>query len=131
MTTTSEKFTGQRQPNYCTLPKLDVEILPDVLICENCRREIVRVSVPVDNGRGHGWGEGIWVHADDPEGYEIFPIGTWPRVKGTSEHYVAPATRCRYCHTSDPAEVTFVRAAYSDETRCSRCGGVHGFGIGD
>lgn len=131
MTTTLETFAGQRAGNYCTMPRLDVEILPDVLLCGHCGEEIVRMEVPLDNGRLYTWTESVWVHAVDPEAFEVFPVGAYPRVKGTSDHYVTPTLRCPYCHTNDPDEVTFVRAAYSDETRCTRCGGVNGFGIGD
>lgn len=131
MSTTLENFAGQRADNYCTMPRLDVEILTDVHVCARCRCEIALVTVSLDNGRGYSWTEHVWVHASDPEAFEVRPVGSFPRVKGTSDHFVDPATRCRYCHTVEPSEVTFVHAAYSDETRCTRCGGVHGFGIGD
>ena len=131
MTTTFEVFADRRAGNYSTMPRLDVEVLPDVHLCRGCGQEIAPVRVPVDNGQGYTWTEQAWVHAGDPQGFDVLPIGSFPRVRGTSDHYVSPATRCRYCHTTDPAEVTFVHAAYSDETRCSRCGGVDGCGIGD
>ena len=131
MTTTLEKFAGQPSRNYSRIPRLDVEILPDLVFCQRCRAEIIRVTVPLHNGSGKSFATDVWVHADEPQGFEVFPVGSWPRVKVTADHHVGPGTRCPYCHTSDPAEVVYVQAPYSDEVRCSRCDGVSGFGIGD
>lgn len=108
MATTLEKFAGARRGNYCTLPTVDVEILTDASVCEKCGTEVVYDPKA-------GTYSGKWVHAQP----------------ATEDHFVAPRTRCSYCGTQDPSEVTYVQAAYSDEVRCTRCGGVNGFGIGD
>lgn len=131
MTTTMEKFAGEQSRNYCTLPTIDVEILPDVSVCKECRHEIVSVHVPLDNGRGYEFTHQLWVHAQDPAAYEVRPVGEFPRVKATGDHWASPATRCSYCHTNDPEAVSFVQHAWYDGTHCTRCGGVSGFGIGD
>ena len=107
MATTFEIFKGARSANYCTLPTVDVEVLPDVRHCETCGQEI---SYNVD---GYTLG-GAWQHATTD----------W-----SNPHEPRPQARCRYCHTTEG--LTFTHAAYSDETRCARCGGVDGYAIGD
>lgn len=106
MTTTLEAFAGAKRHNYCTLPSIDVEILPDVRHCEKCDGEMVW-----DPKAGHF---GQHVHAD-----------------GSDHGYAPPKLRCRYCFTEDPAEVSFRMDAWYDATECTRCGGVDGRALGD
>lgn len=121
MTTT---FATYRQPgsyarNYCTLPTNDVEVIEDVVRhCDQCGE-----PVHFDRNAGHF---GTWVH--DSEDVD------W------SAHRVPTSARriCTYCHVEDGQtidgvtyRVTYHQMPYSDETRCTRCGGVDGFGIGD
>jgi Zn finger protein HypA/HybF involved in hydrogenase expression len=106
MATTLEKYAGARQGNYCTLPKLDVEILPDVFHCKHCDGQI--------KYRGT-WPDSKWVH--------ITPLA--------EEHKPEPRLRCMYCHTDSPEHVSYKRYAWHDATECTRCGGVNGYAIGD
>jgi hypothetical protein len=109
MPTTLQEFAGARRRNYETLPTIDVEVLPDTRHCATCGAEVVYVPHP----RGPGYGCGSWRHAS-------------PDAPG---HYVAPATRCRYCHSHDDA--VYKQHAWFDAVECSRCGGVDGHAIGD
>ncbi|UQX13397.1 hypothetical protein [Candidatus Mycobacterium methanotrophicum] len=106
MATTLEAFAGSTRRNYCTLPAIDVEILPDVRHCETCE-----ALVTFDQSVGIF---GAWVHtsADTPD-----------------HGHVAPKTRCSYCHGEDDA--TYVQHAWFDAIECARCGGVDGHAIGD
>jgi len=105
--TTFETYAGQRAGNYSTLPRVDVEILPDEHHCQTCGNRVV-----YDPNAGTFGG---WVHVE---------------CEQTDDgHRAVARLRCRYCHTEDG--VTFTHAAYSDETHCTRCGGVDGFAIGD
>lgn len=110
MTTTLEKYRGTRVANYCSLPRIDVEILPDVRTCSVCGQEVTFMP---STRRADGLG---------------FIGGGYKHV-GAAEHEAEPKARCRYCNSED--EVELVLAAWSNETRCSRCGGVDGFGLGD
>lgn len=103
--TTLTKYAGKQAANYCTMPKIDVVILPRVTHCaESGCDKVVRYDQ-----------QGMrWVHEDE-----------------TTEHYVAPRTRCSYCNTEDPAEVQYRQHAWHDAVECKRCGGVLGFAIGD
>jgi DNA-directed RNA polymerase subunit RPC12/RpoP len=107
MTTTLEKFAGAKRHNYCTLPTIDVEILDDPTRCATCDDTLYLVP-------------------------DRYGLSRWTHSHGDNDqHYARALTRCTYCGTQDPAEVEFVQASYSDETRCTRCGGVNGYGIGD
>lgn len=106
MTTTLEKFAGTTRPNYCTLPTIDVEILPDEHRCNGCGSLITR-----DPNAGYF---GTWVHAD---------------TTLDDGHHVTPRTRCSYCHSNDDA--TFSQQSWHDQIHCTRCGGTWGFPIGD
>lgn len=106
--TTMQKFTGQA-PNYSTYPKVDVEILDGPQHCDKCEAEVTYDP----NGP---YGMGKWVHTD-PD---------------TADHgFVAPRTRCRYCHTEDRTEVAYRQHAWYDAVECERCGGVDGRPLGD
>jgi hypothetical protein len=106
MATTLETFTGPTRRNYCTLPPIDIEILPDIRHCETCG-----ATVTYDHDAGTF---GAWVHA----------------AADTPDHgHVAPKTRCTYCHSEDDAK--FVMHAWYDAIECARCGGVDGHAIGD
>ena len=131
MPTTLEIFAGQRPRNYCKMPQRDVEILPKDPVCSDCRRAVVKVEVSFDNGHGVTQTQSVWVHADTPDAFEVRPSGAVPRVRSTGGHYISPAVTCTYCGTNDPADLTWVSAPWSEECHCARCGGVHGFGIGD
>lgn len=110
MPTTFEVFAGKRASNYSTLPKIDVEILPGPRLCEDCPEPIRFESSAVRP-----------------------PFGAWVHVSPTFDdhHRARPRLACTYCGSQDPAEVRFQQMPYSDETSCSRCGGVHGYAIGD
>lgn len=107
--TTFEKYRGDRAGNYCTLPTVEVEILPDVHHCVTCGEQ---VTFNPTTGFGGSWG-----HVEETG------------LVAEGPHPARPRVRCGYCHSE--AEAEFVHSAYSDETRCSRCGGVTGFGVGD
>lgn len=101
MTTTLEAFAKAKNRNYCTLPTIDVVILPDVHHCKTCGVTIKwdRLSDKPDK----------WVHAyGNPAG-----------------HRVAPKTQCRYCHSEDAVTV---QHEWFDAIECARCGGI---GTGD
>lgn len=109
MTTTFEKYQGTQRGNYCTLPTIDVEIIEPPGYCRNCS------GVMVYDPKARLFG--AWVHETEPE-------------PGTCR-YASVASRCGYCGTNEKGVVVFHQRAYSDETECSRCGGVSGYGIGD
>jgi hypothetical protein len=106
MTTTFEEFAGTQAGNYCTLPKNDVEILPEIHHCKDCG-----VVIVWEKERGaFGWGE--YVHTEE-----------------TACSYASPRAFCRYCHAEDGVK-TYQRA-WSDDVECERCGGVKGYPLGD
>lgn len=109
MTTTLEKFKGMQAGNYCTLPKIDVEIVAPAPACETCDREIRQHETERDH-----WGP-VWVHADT----------------GEREHHIAHRPACRYCGTNDKGVVVDRTYPYHDARECSRCGAVAGYAIGD
>ena len=101
-----EKFAGLKRHNYCEVPKLDVDILPDVYLCEKC-------GEPVQyDPKGGNYGLGRWAHVDPDAG----------------EHYCGPRVRCRYCHSQD---AKFRQHPWHDAVECDRCGGIDGRAIGD
>ncbi|WP_102145614.1 hypothetical protein [Mycobacterium hubeiense] len=108
MATTIETFAGAVKHNYCTLPTIDVEILPDIRHCETCGEPVTHQP-----DRKHGL-LGGWVHTSS----EVPDHGR-----------VSPRTRCRYCNSDEHAR--YVQHAWFDAIECSRCGGVDGFAIGD
>lgn len=114
MTTTFAKFADATRGNYCTLPKLDVEILPAVRHCQGCGEEL---RWDPDAGP---FGTGRHVHVK-PD-VELADGG---------QHYVTARTWCSYCHNDEPGTVHFHQRSWSDETECDRCGGVQGYAIGD
>lgn len=102
MASTLETFGGTRQLNYCTLPTIDVEILPDVHHCKTCGTAITYQPR----------GGSVWVHNS------LVP----------DHGFITPKTRCRYCHSED---ATYHQHAWFDAVECDRCGGVTGYAIGD
>lgn len=104
---TLEAFKDARRGNYCTLPTIDVEILPDIHHCNTCGFLVMYEPHP----RG---GLGSWAHTDKT-------------VPGHG--YIAPKTRCRYCHSEDDA--TYHQHAWHDAVECERCGGIDGYAVGD
>lgn len=109
-----EKYAGAKRGNYSTLPKHDVEILPDVHHCEKCGGIVVYQDPP-----GSSYSLGVWKHEGGP--------GGCVNSEGL-EGYVCPKTRCRYCH-SEAAK--YMQHAWHDAIECPRCGGVDGYAIGD
>lgn len=108
MTTTLERYAGAKSANYCTLPTVDVEILPDVHQCKACNAELV--------------------YRPHPKGF-AYGTGTWEHVEGMVDaHRGEPKTRCSYCHSH---EAVFRQHAWHDAVECPRCGGVTGYAIGD
>jgi hypothetical protein len=116
MSTTLEQFAGKRPGNYCTLPTIDVEILNPPLRCAHCGGTVTRVQNP---NPAVTWQDLVLKH-EHPTScrYEESRMGS-------------VVQRCRYCGTDDPAHLRNVQASWSDETHCSRCGGVNGYAIGD
>lgn len=110
MTTTFEKFKDARPGNYCTLPTIDVEIVSPPAYCTKCNGTMVW-----DPKANHGSGGLVHETAPDPD------VCRW----------ASAATRCQYCGTNERGVAVFHQRAWSDEIHCSRCGGVHGYGIGD
>lgn len=126
--TARAKYAGTVRHNYCTLPTEDVVILPDTLRCRTCSGRLVRVE-DVRTSNGHHQKVSAFIHeTSETELNDVYP---YLHEVGRPAHLTEPSVRCPYCHTDDPGHVTFVRASYSDETRCTRCGGVSGFAIGD
>lgn len=105
METTLTKYREATARNYCTLPTVDVPILPREPRCE-CGAAIVWDR--------HARIIGAWVHVSDD----------------VSCDYARPIPSCMYCNATGEA-VTFHAMPYSNETHCARCGGVNGYGIGD
>ena len=105
MATTLEAFAGAHRHNYCILPTVDVEILPDIRHCE--------CGEPVSFDQSIGFWGG-WVH-------------TAPDVPDHGR--VAVRLRCKYCNSED--QVRSEMHAWFDATECDRCGGVDGHAIGD
>ena len=110
MTTTLEEYANARRGNYCTLPTIDVEILPNVKHCETCGREVAWVKTSF---------AGMWAHVEDEQ------------RDGEEAHIGRPRAFCVYCHNDEPGTVEFRQLSWSDEMSCSRCGGVDGRAIGD
>ena len=73
MATTLETFAGARRGNYCTLPTIDVEILPDIHHCQTCGETVI-------------YQQHRWLH-----GNHLTPDHGW----------IAPKVMCRYCHSED------------------------------
>lgn len=108
--TTLKRYAGARRGNYCRLPTVDVPILSETRHCADpgCGDEVAWEP------KAGSFGSGLWVHRHHDR-----------------DHSARPRPACRYCHSDDPAEVTFAHQSYSDETSCTRCGGVDGYPIGD
>ena len=128
--TARAKYAGTVRHNYCTLPTEDVEVLPEIRHCADCGNVVERVSrTRTVAASGHRHEVSAWIHS----GEEVVVTDVYPYLHeiGDHDHHARVRSACRYCNTDDPAHVQFVQASYSDETRCTRCGGVHGFAIGD
>lgn len=123
--TTLAKYADVKRHNYCSLPTRDVPILDEPRLCRGAEfRGITCDRVVVEDPAAGSYGMAGWVHEDDRTARHT-------DAEGAVLNTVTPRLRCPYCGTQDPAEVEFVQASYSDETRCTRCGGVDGRAIGD
>lgn len=106
---TGEMWSGKTAGNYSNLPTKQVSVLTGAkTICKKCDQPVHYVK------KGYG---GNFVHESEDHGCD--------------EVTYSISTPCKYCGTSDPSFQTFKHQAYSDETSCSRCGGVSGYAIGD
>ena len=104
MATTLETFAKAKRGNYCTLPTIDVDILPDIHHCKTCNGKVEY----------------------DPK---LGTFGAYKHVGFHSEHgYVSPKTRCHYCRSE---EAVYRQHAWHDAIECDRCGGQWGHAIGD
>lgn len=110
---TLEKWKGKQAGNYSSLPKKDVHVLKDAKkFCTKCNEDLV-----LDENKAN---QGLYLHADN--GSQWCSNGkTFYSVNGS----------CKYCGTGDPSYLEFKQMSWSDESHCSRCGGVSGYGIGD
>lgn len=117
MATTFEQYPPGWYQNYCQRPTQDVPVQPDVHVCANCDDDLT--------------------YARKPDGY----LGEWRHTDPASTcERPASLKRCIYCrahngytYDNEPDEVviTSTQEAWYDRTHCTRCGGVHGYGIGD
>lgn len=108
MTTTFEKFKGTQRGNYCDLPSIDVEIIENpVRTCKTCGEVVVFNP----SGGPYQWGE--WEHATK------------------KDHTASIHSTCFYCGCNDPELVKYRQHAWHDAVECERCGGSHGYAIGD
>lgn len=108
MATTLATFKNAKRLNYCTLPTIDVEILPDIYLCDQC-------DEPVEYDKGGG----------------TYGLGKWSHVNAdAAEHsgWHSRRPRCRYCYSQD---AKYRQHAWYDAVECDRCGGVDGYAIGD
>jgi hypothetical protein len=131
MTTTFEKFPNNWYQNYCSRPTIDVEIINPSAICDG-RDFIPPVGESVPGNRG-SYGPRCHkpiTYTPHPKG-DMWTSGTWTHVDGSTDHYTSPTSRCFYCGNNDPATVRYVQQAWSNQTECDRCGGSHGYAIGD
>lgn len=110
--TTKEKWAGKQARNYSTLPKRDVPVLKDAeRFCTKCNESM-----------RHDPSNYRWVHSNGESNC---------KTKDGTKQLGSANPVCRYCGTGDPAHHSFAQQAYSDESSCSRCKGVSGYGIGD
>lgn len=121
--TTKEKWAGKQAGNYSTLPKKDVAVLKDSKrFCTKCG------DATEYQEKGY---MGEWVHSNGEKTCDDAQVEKYTGEKPKWNQYVSSNPVCRYCGTGDPAHSTFKQQPYSDETSCSRCGGISGYGIGD
>lgn len=116
--TTFAKWKGTQRGNYCTLPSIDVPIVKLPSLCAY-----------------RGYGE---TRSDTPCGKELvwdkagsYGMGKHVHADGSTDHSAQSHGVCRYCGANGFDEISHHQRAYSDETECSRCGGINGYGIGD
>lgn len=106
---TLAEYGGKQARNYSRMPTIDVPIIEnEYRHCANCGEAVYREA-------------GTWSTV----------LGRTLHLDGTDEHYVTARPKCAYCGTDDPAEVSFHQRNWSDETECTRCGGITGYAIGD
>jgi hypothetical protein len=103
-----EKVAGKRAGNYCTNPSKDVEVLERPHHCKGCGGEL-----RYDR--------------------ELSYFGAWVHVAEVADcRYASPKEFCSFCGAEGAEEgVRFRQHAWYDATECERCGGVHGFALGD
>lgn len=126
MTTTFEKFPASWYQNYCSRPTKDVEIIDPAPLCD---------VAPFFKDRGKYGEYGPKCHKPihwDPEAPSpIYGKGAHVHDDGSTEHRPRAVNRCYYCGNNEPGTVHYRQMSYSDETWCDRCGGRHGYPIGD
>lgn len=121
--TTKEKWAGKQAGNYSNLPSKDVAVLKDAKrFCTRCGDAVER--------QGEGYSASL-VHSGGGSECDDAKVEARTGQKPQWKQYVTSNSVCRYCGTGDPAHSKFEQKSYSDESSCSRCGGVSGYGIGD
>lgn len=112
--TTLAHFAGQHARNYSSMPTIDVPIIPTDARryhCASCGGEIV----PTADSSQNPYAASKWEH--------LIPT----TIAG--HDHVKPRSTCMYCGSDE--RTAFHQRNWSDETECTRCGGVAGFAIGD
>jgi ribosomal protein S27AE len=117
--TTKEKWAGKQAGNYSSLPTKDVPVLQNSeQFCINCGES---VTIEKYGFAKHSNGEKPCNSTKAQEN----------KGSGTHSTFVQVNPTCHYCGTGDPAYYSFKFQSYSDESSCSRCGGVSGRATGD
>jgi len=99
-------FDKRRAASYSSNPTKRVSVLEKgKQICKKCNGEMI-----YDKSSG--------------------TFGSWRHVDG-GDCNGSTSGVCSYCGTTDPKHLSFKMQNYSDESHCSRCGGVRGYAIGD
>lgn len=105
--TTLAHFAGQHARKYSTLPTIDVPIIPTAErrhYCAGCGGEIVDTA---DRSRN------------------TYAVAKREHVDATTTEahdWVRPRLTCIYCGSDE--STAFYQRSWSDETECSRCGGI-------
>lgn len=111
MTTTLSTKFANANANYCysSPPTIDVEIVDDTTA--HCQKPYCN-EVVVNDATAYALPQ--WRHVN-------------PLLD--NDHRAYPAPRCFYCRAENT--VTTSMQSWHDSTDCSRCGGSHGYPIGD
>lgn len=118
---TMDVWATKQAGNYCSRPNKDVPILENSeKFCTKCGR-----SVTYEKTRYR------WLHDNGLEECDKNEMLAHTGKPAPYAGYAQSNPECRYCGTGDPSYSTFKQQSWSDETSCSRCGGVTGYAIGD